>query len=102
MVLALLVLIVIPLAYFDFLYGKEVKITALYTFLDALLIGFSLALFTKVSQVKHIGYFLIGVADFCLLWQLRGWAYYIASWVEIIFVMALFIFTLGFRKEAVE
>lgn len=81
-------LLMLALIYFGFIFRQPFTIDYIFGIFDALVIAFAFVLIIQRKQA--FGYFMLAIADLTLLWQLRGQGYYVASWVEIIFVIAFF------------
>lgn len=91
-------LLMLTMIYFGFIFRKAFALDYLFGIFDAFVIAFA---FTLIIQKKPaLGYFMLAIADLTLLWQLRGEGYYVASWVEIIFVIAFFILSVEKSQTA--
>jgi hypothetical protein len=82
-------LLMLAVVYFGFIFRQAFAIGYVFGIFDALVIAMSFVLI--IQRKPALGYFMLAIADLTLLWQLRGQGYYVASWVEIIFVIAFFV-----------
>lgn len=98
---AIILIIAISLPfYFMFVYTKTPSFNIIYIFLDIILISLATTLLAiRKSPSRLFGYFMYAMADSVLLWQILVGIYYIASWVEAIFLIAFYILTVGYIKD---
>lgn len=82
-------ILMLVIIYFGFIFRQTFSINYAFGIFDALVIAMSFIL--MMQKKPAFGYFMLAIADLTLLWQIRGQGYYVASWVEIIFVIAFFI-----------
>jgi len=82
-------LLMLAVVYFGFIFRQPFAIDYVFGIFDALVMAFAFVLI--IQRKPALGYFMLAIADLTLLWQLRGQGYYVASWVEIIFVIAFFV-----------
>ena len=95
----LIIAISIPF-FFMFVYAKEPAFSIVYIFLDIILISVTTTLLAiRKSPTRLFGYFMYAMADSVLLWQILVGIYYIASWVEAIFLIAFYILAVGYIKD---
>jgi hypothetical protein len=86
--------------YFMFVYQKNLDFNLVYIILDIALVSLTTILLAiKKTPSRLFGLFLYAMADATLLWQIRIGTYYVASWVETIFLIAFYVLTVGYIRD---
>ncbi len=84
--------------YISFISKLGISFNSLHSIFDSVLISASLtAMMFSSLKAKGLSYLMVAVASSTYLWQIRAGTYYIASWVEIISIIGIFILTLLYR-----
>ncbi len=95
----IITIILLTATYFAFIFNQAIGIETIYGVGAGLIASFGLASFTRNPSSFNIGLFFLGAAQAIYVYALQVDAYYVAGWIDFMYLLSLFIITFGLMER---